>query len=298
MNERPIALDDAEAFAALAAADEEALLGHCSRLQPSDPLAWWARVDLDNESWLFEDEDGVLGAGWFELQGDVGTFAGVVAQRAKGRGLGTALADRGEARALVHRVAKTHAVALAEDAAAAGLFESRGYREVRRFYEMAIELAAPPAVPALPEGLLLDVFGEEDAPAFHRALNEAFGDHWEWHPTAYEDWWGLRSGQQSDEEGPLWFVVRDGGEIAAIVRNEASRNGGGYVGALGVRRPWRGRGLGKVLLQRTFAEFWGRGITRVTLGVDAQSPTGATKLYERIGMEVESSMVVFEKLSA
>ncbi len=39
-------------------------------------------------------------------------------------------------------------------------------------------------------------------------------------------------------------------------------------------------------------------LTRVTLGVDAESPTGATKLYERVGMRVESETVVFEKAVA
>ncbi len=65
-----------------------------------------------------------------------------------------------------------------------------------------------------------------------------------------------------------------------------------------MRRPWRGQGLGKALLYRTFAEFWRRGLPRVSLGVDADSPTGATKLYERVGMTVESANVVFEKIDA
>jgi mycothiol synthase len=295
VNVRPITADDAAAVAALAAADEEALRGYPSRLEANDLLAWWSRADLERDSWLYEDEDGPLAAGWFELYGDIGTIIGLVAQRAKGRGLGTALLERGEACAHTRGAAKIHAVGLAEDAAAARLFGSRGFREVRRFYEMAIELASPPVVPPLADGLLLDVFHETDAPAFHAAIVDAFQDHWEWHSTPFEDWWKLRSGEQSDAEGPLWFLVRDGDEIAAVARNEASRNGGGYVGALGVRRPWRGRGLAKALLYRTFAEFWGRRVTRVTLGVDAQSPTGATKLYESVGMEIESSMVVFEK---
>jgi len=298
MKVRPITRDDAVAIAALAAADEEALHGRPSRLQANDVLAWLSRTDLPRDSWLHEDEAGALAAGWFETEGDIGVFFGLVAQRAKGRGLGAALVDRGEDCARTHGAARIHGVALAEDAPAADLFSARGYREVRRFYEMAIELVAPPAVPALPDGLLLDVFSEEDARAFHHALHEAFQDHWEWRGSPFEDWWALRSGQQADAEGPLWFLVRDGDKIAAVARNEANRNGGGYVGALGVRRPWRGRGLGKALLYRTFAEFWGRGVTRVTLGVDAESPTGAKKLYERVGMEAESSMVVFEKAVA
>jgi ribosomal protein S18 acetylase RimI-like enzyme len=65
-----------------------------------------------------------------------------------------------------------------------------------------------------------------------------------------------------------------------------------------VRRPWRGRGYGRALLLHTFAEFYNRGTPRVTLGVDAQNPTGATKLYESVGMDVEQENVVFEKALA
>ena len=39
-------------------------------------------------------------------------------------------------------------------------------------------------------------------------------------------------------------------------------------------------------------------MTRVTLGVDAENPTGATQLYERVGMHVEAENVVFEKTLA
>ena len=35
--------------------------------------------------------------------------------------------------------------------------------------------------------------------------------------------------------------------------------------------------------------------SRITLGVDAERPTGATHLYERVGMHVEHETVVFEK---
>ena len=83
--------------------------------------------------------------------------------------------------------------------------------------------------------------------------------------------------------------------MVAVVRNEANRNGGGYVAAIGVRRPWRGKGYAKALLLHTFREFYDRGIKRVTLGVDAESPTGATHLYERVGMHVEQENLVFEK---
>ena len=34
----------------------------------------------------------------------------------------------------------------------------------------------------------------------------------------------------------------------------------------------------------------------VALGVDAQSPTGATRVYEAAGMRADSSAVIFEKI--
>jgi ribosomal protein S18 acetylase RimI-like enzyme len=101
-----------------------------------------------------------------------------------------------------------------------------------------------------------------------------------------------------DYDPTLWFLIRDRDEVAATVRNDPERNGGGYVGEIGVRRPWRGRGLGRALLLHSFAEFQRRGQTRVTLGVDAENPTGATKLYDSVGMHVEMESVVFEKVLA
>ena len=295
MNVRPLTPGDAAAVAELAGADEAALRGTPSRLQEADVLAWWSHVELEPDSWLFEEAGTPVAAGWFHPYGEKGAFFGIVAQGAKGRGLGARIAELGEARSREHRSVKAHTVTLSEDAAAAALFRRRGYAEARRFYEMAIELDRTPAVPRLPGELLLDEFQQRDARAFAAAVDEAFQDHWEWQSAPFDEWWDKRRGEERDADGPLWFVVRDGDEIAAAVRNETNRNGGGYVALLGVRRGWRGLGLGKALLYRSFAEFWARGVTRVTLGVDADSPTGATKLYERVGMEVESCMVVFEK---
>jgi ribosomal protein S18 acetylase RimI-like enzyme len=183
-----------------------------------------------------------------------------------------------------------HQFTLAADEAAAALMTSRGYRDVRHFYDMAIELDGPPKVPDVP----IELLREGDERAFHAALDEAFGDHWEHNSSSFDEWWSRRSAGPGYDP-TLWFVVRDGNEIVAIARNEPNRNGGGYVGHLGVRQAWRGRGYAKALLLYTFREFWNRGIRRVTLGVDAESPTGATHLYERVGMHVESETVVFEK---
>jgi ribosomal protein S18 acetylase RimI-like enzyme len=64
---------------------------------------------------------------------------------------------------------------------------------------------------------------------------------------------------------------------------------------LGVRRPWRGRGLGEALLRRSFAALHARGQRRIRLSVDAENPTGATRLYERAGMRVLRESATWER---
>lgn len=293
MNVRALTRDDVATIVAMVRADEEALLGMPSHVEQGDVEEWWSRTDLAHDSWLFGEDGDALAAGWFAPYGDRGIFSGVVAQGAKGRGLGTAIVERGEAAAQSRGFERVQSWALALDAGAAALFLARGYRDVRRFYDMVAELTAAPSDPELDAPLVLDAFRREDAHAFHAAMVESFRDHWDWHGSPFDEWWTLRG----EDDHTLWFVVRDGDELAAVVRNEA-RNSGGYVGLLGVRRPWRGRGLGKALLLHTFAEFWRRGLRRVSLGVDAQSPTGATMLYESVGMRVETESTVYEKALA
>jgi mycothiol synthase len=83
--------------------------------------------------------------------------------------------------------------------------------------------------------------------------------------------------------------------LDGVMRNDVRVAGGGYVGAIGVRPAWRGKGIAKALLYGTFAELWRRGTTRATLDVDSQNATGAVAPYERVGMHVDSCGVAFEK---
>jgi ribosomal protein S18 acetylase RimI-like enzyme len=69
----------------------------------------------------------------------------------------------------------------------------------------------------------------------------------------------------------------------------------GGVQTLGVRPAWRRRGIGEALLRAAFAEVFRRGERTVALQVDAQSPTGANRLYERAGMRVLYEIVVWQK---
>ena len=288
MNIRPATKEDAAAVAELFGSVEKAVRGR-SILDEETIHSWWQGIAFETNTWLCE-EDGALVAGAFaEVRDSRGSAAGAVRPPAQGRGFGTRLLELVEGRLREERAERIHAWTVAGDEPASELFPEHGYREVRRFWDMAIDFEEEPPEPAVG----IETFREEDAPAFHAANEEAFEDHWESHPVSFEVWWD-RQRERTNYDPSLWFVIHDGDEVVAIARNEL-RASGGYVGSLGVRRPWRGRGYGRALLLHSFREFRRRGTTRATLGVDASNPTGATHLYESVGMHVDMEAIVWEK---
>jgi mycothiol synthase len=290
---RPLRPEDAGVAAALHD-DDEVFRGSRPRLEAQDVQDWWLRMDLEHDSWLFEADGRAVALGWIENHGDVAVASGCVHPVAKNRGLGAVLADLSEGRAREKGCRVIRQFAPASDEAARGLFEGRGYRDVRHFFEMTIDLVEEPPVPSLPAGLSIETFRDEDARAWHAAAGKAFEDEWGFLQMPFEEWWQMRS-TAADFDPTLWFLVRDGGEIAALARCDAGRRGGGFVGMLGVRKAWRRQGVGLALLQHAFGEFQRRGATRVGLGVDTENPAGATRLYERAGMRVEAEYVNFER---
>ena len=70
----------------------------------------------------------------------------------------------------------------------------------------------------------------------------------------------------------------------------------GYAASLGVIAPHRGRGPGRALLLTSLREFHGRDKSGPSLGVDAHSLTGATRLYESVGMKPHARYATWEKV--
>jgi mycothiol synthase len=174
------------------------------------------------------------------------------------------------------------------------LFKSEGYFPVRYHWRMEIKLQEAPAPATFPNGVELRPFiKDEHAVAVWQADNEAFRDHWGSHDSTYDEWTHHKFGR-SDFDPSLWMIARDGDQIAGFSQNRF-RMGIGWIGTLGVRRPWRKMGLGLALLQHSFGEFHKRGMTTIGLGVDASNPTGATRLYQRGGMYVASEFATYEK---
>ena len=196
--------------------------------------------------------------------------------------------------------------------AAARLFTTHGFQYVRSNYIMRIDFNGPPQAPALPDGITIRPIAgqatsgvdEERAALF--AAHEAFKDHWGNTSQPFEDYYQRYKHQidQDPHHDPsLWFIALDGdianGVDAIAGVSLCSQQTGedpdkAWVGTLGVRRPWRKRGIGLALLQHSFCEFYRRGKPRAGLGVDASSLTGAVRLYERAGMRIDRQLDIYE----
>jgi mycothiol synthase len=180
--------------------------------------------------------------------------------------------------------------------AVAEAYERLGLEPVRHSFRMAIEFDGEPEPPSWPPGVTVSTFEAGEERAVYDAFREAWLDTWAPEEEPYEEWahWTV---EREDFDPTLWFLARDGDEIAgfSLCRPSETREDTGFVNLLGVRRAWRRRGLGEALLRHSFVELYRRGFPRVALGVDAGSPTGATRLYERVGMQVVRRLDFYEK---
>lgn len=194
-----------------------------------------------------------------------------------------------------------HQSILSSNHAAISLLQARGYRHIRDSYRMRIDFDQPPAAPTLPPGIVIRAIqGEDEERMALFARYESFLDHWgavdEGFEAYYRRWKDIIA-RDPHHDPTLWFMALDGDQPAGITVNYSLTEDDpdmGWVQSLGVRRPWRKRGVGLALLQHTFRALYARGKKRAGLGVDASSLTGATRLYERAGMRVERTFHTFE----
>jgi ribosomal protein S18 acetylase RimI-like enzyme len=227
----------------------------------------------------------------------------------EGRGIGSNLMAWGEKRAheAIERCPADVRVALRAGVdstikPAKELLTGCGFQPIRYFFRMLIEINAPPPDPVWSNGIKLKPYNpEEDAEAVYRADDEIFQDHFGYIQEPFDEGFKrfMHHMTQSDAYDPtLWFLAMEGDEIAAISlcrKWSYEDKDTGYISVLGVRRPWRKKGLGLALLQHSFGEFFRRGKSKVSLGVDGKNLTGALKLYKKAGMNVHRRFDSYEK---
>jgi mycothiol synthase len=259
--------------------------GDARPIDSNDLRSWLRNPELDPATLRVLEVDGEI-AGY----GDVTVADGVVALEVAAPNhwdtfLSWAENEARQAGASRVRVLSYTGESLAKAAAA------RSYFLWRSAYRMQLDLGvAALDEPPLPEGIELRPCGDDDADRLLDAINEVF---------APDPFFARLSRPQFREtflndprmDPSLWLLAWDGGDLAGFALGFVGWHGKADVGevqSVGVRAPWRRRGLGKALVRSTFRLLDARGLGSVTLGVDVSNETGAVRLYERLGMRVSA----------
>ena len=288
---------DSPEIAAICNEASQALYGEAD-LEAGTVEDWFQLSDLG--MFVVERDDAMLGYADVRRDDDGRQFPIDLRIRPSAQDVAPTLLEASEAwaRARATPDAVYRAFLSEHDAALQALLAGAGYRAIRHSFQMRIELPETIDPPEWPAGISVRTIDpERDEQAVYEANQESFEDHWDYRRIPIEDWRVFMKGK-SFFEPSLWWIAEAGDEIAGICLNAWHFSGDptfGWVGVLGVRRPWRRHGLGLALLRNSFADFKQRGATKVGLGVDAENTTGAVRLYERAGMHPARRNDTFEK---
>jgi ribosomal protein S18 acetylase RimI-like enzyme len=134
----------------------------------------------------------------------------------------------------------------------------------------------------------------QDEQSVYDAYVEAFMDHWDFDAPLFEAW--LEKTKLSSFHPEWWFLARnEQGDIAGFALSRMNEDTL-FINHIGVRRPYRGRGLGMALLQQALYASYETGQPVVSLGVDANNLSGAYRLYEKVGLKAIHETTLYEKI--
>jgi mycothiol synthase len=177
------------------------------------------------------------------------------------------------------------------------LYDKAGYQIIRHSYRMEVDLVDGTPEPQWPEGFTVRTMRSGEEERVYEAAMTSFADTWMFAREPFEIWahWFLKD---AAFDPSLWFLAESGDELAGIslTRIPPNEPDFGWVRLLGVIPEFRQRGVAQALLRHTFGEYSRRGIRLVGLGVDAQNPTGAVRVYEKAGMHVARQNLILEKV--
>lgn len=299
---RPMEKGDVEAWAALTAAAEK--VDQEGENFGAEDLAEQLdrpNVDLARNSISLWADGRMIGYGMAHIRPSVVDVdrvhvGGTIDPEWRRRGLGTTLMNW-----LIRRAGELHAAthpdfpgqvdvgAASHNVGATSLLDSLGFKAERFFFDMQRPLDQPVPEASIADGLRLTSYDPSYEEALRLAHFEAFSDHWGWAPPDPAVWRSRNVGSRAFR-GAQSYLVLDGETVAAYVNGyewEADTEVTGvrelYIGQVGTRRAYRGRGLARGAIAKVLAEAAQAGYQRAALGVDADNPTGALGLYENLG---------------
>ena len=175
----------------------------------------------------------------------------------------------------------------------AAVAKAAGFDTWRYFLRMRRDLREPLFELATPAGVFIRPYRDSDDDAVRLVSNESFADHWGSTPLDAARWRAEFAESSSFRPASSFVATVDGVRDAPVVsfvltsefEAETAQRGHrtGYLARVGTSRAARGRGVAGALLAHALTALADAGYRHAELGVDAESPTGAGRLYERAG---------------
>jgi mycothiol synthase len=185
--------------------------------------------------------------------------------------------------------------AVPEDVPLDAAVRRNGYRVDREILRMWRPLNGDLPTPAWPDDVHVRAYTDSDALRVHALLDATYaGWDRDYVPLSHDGWLSFMT--DHDEFDPaLWFLVERDGDLVACALHWKENARRGWVKDIVVRASERGRGLGTALLHEGFRAYADRGVERVGLKVDSTNPTGAPRLYERVGFVIDKRYGIWQK---
>ncbi|GIH71036.1 GNAT family N-acetyltransferase [Sphaerimonospora thailandensis] len=262
-----------------------------------------AEIDLANDAWVLHAGDRMVGWGYAQRKGmsdnvdiDVQARDPEAADLLWDMVLGRAA---GLAREAGHERARVDVSLYAQDAAMRAAAGTRGFEPATGFHRMRIDHQGTERA-SLP-GVTVDRGApgrDEPLRTAHAVQQEAFAEHFGFVPMTFEEWAEQMEASSANDWNQLLLARVDGEPAAMLLGTDhfVPDENCGYVRTLAVRPRFRGRGLGRLLLRRAFADDERRGRVGTILHVDSNNVTPALDLYLSVGMRPVLAIEVWRAL--
>lgn len=172
---------------------------------------------------------------------------------------------------------------------AAPYLERVGWKRVRKYLRMALDLTQPwsKTIASEQDVIVINATVEADYQIVHQLIEETLADHWDHNQLDFDTFMSTQAAHPGHHPH-LWYIAYlDNQPAGAIVgRLEGAK---GQIALLGTKEQFRGRGVATVLLSKALTELKGRGATKVIVDVDSDNATNANRVYEKVGMKIEFS---------
>jgi len=182
------------------------------------------------------------------------------------------------------------------------VLEVHGFTPERRFFRMKRSLGSPIPELQFPAGFTCrPIAGKTDGKAWVEMFNQSFVDHWNHHDLTVERFEHELDNPNYIPELNLIAIAPCGtfaGFCCGAIFPEDNRHKTereGWINSLGTRRGFRRRGVGRALLLETLRRLREAGTDVALLGVDAENPSGAFRLYQSVGFSPILTMRIESK---